>query len=114
MTACNLVGRYQTYHLIIFMVEVCRVKNWVSYVNRQQRKKQGKSDTYCSVYSCCHATIVRRNMRFLVVAGKHANNTWAIARQLLGKWVPAAMYMHAAVEVLLDYNNRNRVFCGLC
>jgi hypothetical protein len=51
-------------------------------------------------------------MRSLVTAGKHDNNTRAIARQLLSKWVPATMSMHAAVKVLLDYNNGNRVFCG--
>jgi hypothetical protein len=49
-------------------------------------------------------------MRCLVTAGKHVNNTRAIARQLLGKRVPAATDMHATVEVLLDYNNGNGVF----
>jgi hypothetical protein len=44
------------------------------------------------------------------MAGKHINNTQAITRQLLGKWVPAAMDTHATVEVLLDYNNGNGVF----
>jgi hypothetical protein len=66
---------------------------------------------YCSVYSCCYATIARRNMRCLVTAGKHVNNTRAIARQLLGKRVPAATDIHTTVEVLLDYNNGNSVFC---
>jgi hypothetical protein len=49
-------------------------------------------------------------MRCLVTAGKHVNNTRAVARQLLGKRVPAAMDTHATVEVLLDYNNGNGVF----
>jgi hypothetical protein len=44
-------------------------------------------------------------MRCLVTAGKHVNNTRAMARQLLGKWVLAA-----TVEVLLDCNKRNGVF----
>jgi hypothetical protein len=46
----------------------------------------------------------------LVTAGKHFNNTGAIARQLLGKWVLAATDTHATVEVLLGYNNGNGVF----
>jgi hypothetical protein len=46
----------------------------------------------------------------LVTARKHINNTWAIARQLLSKRVPAAMDKHATVKVLLDYNNENDVF----
>jgi hypothetical protein len=50
-------------------------------------------------------------MHCLAVASKHINNTWAIARQLLGKWVPTAMDMHATIEVLLNYNNGNCVFC---
>jgi hypothetical protein len=65
---------------------------------------------YCSVYSCCYATIARRNLRCLVTTGKHANNTRPIARQLLGKSVPAVTDTHATVEVLLDYNNGNAVF----
>jgi S-adenosylmethionine:tRNA-ribosyltransferase-isomerase (queuine synthetase) len=44
-------------------------------------------------------------MRCLVTAGKHVNNTRAIARQLHGKRVPAA-----TVEVLLEYNSGNGVF----
>jgi hypothetical protein len=44
-------------------------------------------------------------MRCFVTVGKHVNNNRAIARQLLGKRVPAA-----TVEVLLDYNNGNGVF----
>jgi hypothetical protein len=44
------------------------------------------------------------------MAGKHVNNTRAIARQLPGKQVPAATNTHAMVEVLLDYNNGNGVF----
>jgi hypothetical protein len=62
------------------------------------------------VYSCCYATIARRNTRCFVTAGKHVNNTHAIARQLLSKRVPVAMDTHATVEVLLDYNNGNGVF----
>jgi hypothetical protein len=62
------------------------------------------------MYSCCYATIAGRNLRCLVTAGKHVNNTRAIARQLLGKRVTAATDTHATVEVLLDYNNRNGVF----
>jgi hypothetical protein len=54
--------------------------------------------------------IARRNMHCLVTASKHVNNTWTIARQLLGKWVPAVTDTHAVVEVLLDYNNGNSVF----
>jgi hypothetical protein len=50
-------------------------------------------------------------MHCLVTAGKHVNNTRAIARQLLGKRVPAVTATHATVEVLLDYNNENGVFC---
>jgi hypothetical protein len=63
------------------------------------------------VYSCCYATIAGMNMRCLVTASKHINNTRAIARQVLGKRVPAATDRHAKVEVLLDYNNGNDVFC---
>jgi hypothetical protein len=37
-------------------------------------------------------------MRCLVKAGKHTRNTWAITRQLLNKWVPTAMNMHAAAK----------------
>jgi hypothetical protein len=48
--------------------------------------------------------------RCLVTAGKHGNNTRAIARQLLGKRVPEAMDENATVEVLLDCNNGNAVF----
>jgi hypothetical protein len=48
-------------------------------------------------------------LRCLVTAGKHVNNTQAIARQLLGERVPAATDTHATVEVLLDYNNGNDV-----
>jgi hypothetical protein len=57
------------------------------------------------MYNCCYATIARRNKRCLVTAGKHVNNTWAIARQLLGKRVPVAMDTHATVQVLLNYEN---------
>jgi hypothetical protein len=46
----------------------------------------------------------------LVTAGKHVNNTWAITRQLLGKWVPAATDILVTVKVLLDYNNGNGIF----
>jgi hypothetical protein len=49
-------------------------------------------------------------MRCLVTARKHVKNTQAIARQLLGKWVPAAKDTNAAVKILLDYNNGNCVF----
>jgi hypothetical protein len=49
-------------------------------------------------------------MRCLVTAGKHVNKTWAIARQLLDKRVPAVTDTHATVEVFLDYNNVNDVF----
>jgi hypothetical protein len=48
-------------------------------------------------------------MRCLVTAGKHVNNTRAIARELLGKRVPAATDMHTTVEVLSDHNNGNGV-----
>jgi hypothetical protein len=41
-------------------------------------------------------------MRCFVTAGKHDDNTRAIARQLLGKWVPAATDTHTTVEVLLE------------
>jgi hypothetical protein len=45
-------------------------------------------------------------MHCLVTVGKYISNTRAIAKQLLGKRVPAA-----TVEVLLlDYNNGNGVF----
>jgi hypothetical protein len=43
----------------------------------------------------------------LVTAGKHVNNTQAIARQLLSKRVPEAADAHATVEALLDHNNEN-------
>jgi hypothetical protein len=46
-------------------------------------------------------------MRCLVTAGKHKNNTWAIARQLLCQRVPAATDTHETIETLLDYNNGN-------
>jgi hypothetical protein len=46
----------------------------------------------------------------LVTASKHVNNTWAIAKQQLGKQVPAAMDTHATVKILLDYNNGNDIF----
>jgi hypothetical protein len=49
-------------------------------------------------------------MRCLVTAGKHVNNTWAIARQQLDERVPAATDAPAKVEVLLDCNNGNMVF----
>jgi hypothetical protein len=49
-------------------------------------------------------------VRCLVTAGKHVNNTRALARQLLGKCVPAATYKHSTVEVLLDYKNGNGAF----
>jgi hypothetical protein len=48
----------------------------------------------------------RDNGCCLAMAGKHINNTRAIARQLIGKRVPAA-----TVEVLLNYNNGNAIFC---
>jgi hypothetical protein len=48
-------------------------------------------------------------MLCFVTAGKHVNNTRAIARQLIGKRIPEATDMHATVEVLLDYNNGNGV-----
>jgi O-acetyl-ADP-ribose deacetylase (regulator of RNase III) len=44
-------------------------------------------------------------VRYLLTGGKHVNKTLAIARQLLGKRVPAA-----TVEVLLAYNNKSGVF----
>jgi hypothetical protein len=49
-------------------------------------------------------------MRRLVTAGKLVNNSRAIARQLLGKRVPAATDTHATVELLLNSNNGNGVF----
>jgi hypothetical protein len=49
-------------------------------------------------------------MRCLVVAGKHGNNIRTIARQLLGKRVPAARDTQAKVEVLLGYKNGNGDF----
>jgi hypothetical protein len=50
------------------------------------------------------------NMRCLVAASKPVNNTWAIARQLIRKRVPAAKDMHATTDILLDYKNGNGVF----
>jgi hypothetical protein len=44
------------------------------------------------------------------MAGKQVSSTRAIDRKLLGKQVPAAMDMHATVEVLLDCNSGNGVF----
>jgi hypothetical protein len=35
-----------------------------------------------TLYSCCYATIARRNMRCLTTAGKHVNNTRAIDRRV--------------------------------
>jgi hypothetical protein len=61
--------------------------------------------TYYSVYCCCYATFARRNIRCLVTASKHVNNTWAIARQLLGERVPATTDTHETVEVLLGYKD---------
>jgi hypothetical protein len=58
------------------------------------------------MYSCCYATITGRNMFSLVMASKHNTNIWAITRQLLGTQVPTA-----TVEILLDYNSGNGVFC---
>jgi hypothetical protein len=49
-------------------------------------------------------------MRCLVTVDKHINNTRAVAKQLLGKRVPAATDTHAMVEVLLAYNNGYDVF----
>jgi hypothetical protein len=46
----------------------------------------------------------------LVTAGKHVNNTRAIARQLLGTRVLAITDTHATLEVLSNYNNGNGVF----
>jgi hypothetical protein len=46
----------------------------------------------------------------MVTAGKHVNNTSAIARQLFRKRVPAATDTHATIEVLLDYKSGNDVF----
>jgi hypothetical protein len=45
------------------------------------------------------------------MADKHVSNTRAIARQLLGKRVPAATDAHATIEVLLDCNIANGAFC---
>jgi hypothetical protein len=42
------------------------------------------------MYYRCYATVSRGNIRCLITAGKHANNTRVIARQLLGKQVSAA------------------------
>jgi hypothetical protein len=53
--------------------------------------------------------MMRKNMSYFAKASKYVNNTWVIARQLLGKRVPAATDMHATAEVLLDYNNGNNV-----
>jgi hypothetical protein len=52
-------------------------------------------------------TMARRNIRCLVTAGKHVNNSQAIARELLSKRVPAATDTHGTAEVLLDFNNEN-------
>jgi hypothetical protein len=41
-------------------------------------------------------------MRCLATTGERVNNARDIARQLLGKRVPAATDRHARVEVLLD------------
>jgi hypothetical protein len=76
------------------------------------------------MYGCFYATIMRRNMACLATAGKCINSTQSIARQLLGKQVPAPTDMHPAMEerryatsfyarvkVLLDCNNENGVVC---
>jgi lipoprotein signal peptidase len=44
-------------------------------------------------------------MRCLVTADKHVKNIRAIAKQILGKRIPAAMVTHSTVEVVLYYNN---------
>jgi hypothetical protein len=46
-----------------------------------------------------------------VTVGKYIDNTWATAGQLLGKWVPVTTDTYTAVEVLLDYNSDDGVFC---
>jgi hypothetical protein len=45
-----------------------------------------------------------------VTVSKHIRNIRAIAKQLVGKWVPAATDMHTAIKVLLGYSNGNGVF----
>jgi hypothetical protein len=45
----------------------------------------------------------------MVTAGKHVNNSRDIARQLLGKRVPAETDTHVTVEVFLDYKSGNGV-----
>jgi hypothetical protein len=49
-------------------------------------------------------------MRCLVTAGIRIRDILPIARQLLGKRVPAATDTHATVEVVLDYNSVRCVF----
>jgi hypothetical protein len=61
--------------------------------------------------TCCYARITRRDVRCFVTAYKHVNNIRPIARQLLGKRVPAATDTHMTIEVLLDYNSGNGFFC---
>jgi hypothetical protein len=51
------------------------------------------------------------NSLCLVTAGKPVSNTRAVAREVLGKRVPAASDTHATVEILLGYNSGNGVFC---
>jgi hypothetical protein len=46
----------------------------------------------------------------MVTAGKHVDNNWAIARQLLGKQSLAATDTRGTVELLFDYNKGNNVF----
>jgi uncharacterized Fe-S cluster-containing protein len=60
------------------------------------------------------ATQRSRGNNCLVTAGKYVDNIRATARQLLGKQVPAATNTNSAIEVLLDCNNENEVFCGPC
>jgi hypothetical protein len=63
-----------------------------------------------------HGRLGVRKLRFYIVtwrlkAGIAEPEEPFIARQLLGKQVPAATNKEATIEVLLCYNDGNGVFC---
>jgi hypothetical protein len=48
------------------------------------------------------------------VAMQRSREGTCISRRLLGKQVSEATNMHTTIEVVLNYNNGNGVFCGPC
>jgi hypothetical protein len=72
------------------------------------------------MYSCYYATRAIRNIRCLITAGKYVNSTRDIARQLLGKQVPAATNTHIIMEIVFStrsvpicYNRDKSLHSGL-